>query len=170
MGADRKTGNQQQQSNNTTQLLHGTCIAVGENAILLRGPSGAGKSDLALRCLMTQIPRSDRFELVSDDQVRACNRHGQVIVSPPDAIAGKLEVRGIGIVTFHYRPRGVLRLVVDLVDPQSVGAQIERMPEPDQSVCVSGVQIAYLKLAPFEPSAPIKVNLALQQLLSNREE
>ncbi len=33
------------------ELLHGTAIAIGGRAALIRGPSGAGKSDLALRCL-----------------------------------------------------------------------------------------------------------------------
>ncbi|MDP6689043.1 MAG: serine/threonine protein kinase, partial [Alphaproteobacteria bacterium] len=32
-------------------LMHGTCIAIGASAILLRGAPGSGKSDLALRLL-----------------------------------------------------------------------------------------------------------------------
>ena len=56
------------------------------------GPSGSGKSDLALRLL-------DRgFTLVSDDQTIVSRDGDRLIASAPPNIAGKLEIRGIGIV------------------------------------------------------------------------
>src|SRR5262245_62594676 len=33
------------------ELVHGTCVALGRGAALIRGPSGSGKSDLASRFL-----------------------------------------------------------------------------------------------------------------------
>ena len=36
------------------ELVHGTCVALGRRAALLRGKPGAGKSDLALR--FTALP------------------------------------------------------------------------------------------------------------------
>ena len=45
-------------NSNEEVLLHGTCVAFGARAALLRGAPGAGKSDLALRCLAA-YPASD---------------------------------------------------------------------------------------------------------------
>jgi serine kinase of HPr protein (carbohydrate metabolism regulator) len=57
---------------------HGTAIAIGSHAALIRGASGAGKSDLALRCLAVAptalIPGPAR--LVADDRVEL-KREGQ---------------------------------------------------------------------------------------------
>ena len=84
-----------------TTLVHATCVALRPpaklsagawRAVLLRGPSGAGKSDLALRL----IEAGGR--LVADDQTRIV-RYGEVLIaSAPAALAGLLEVRGVGIV------------------------------------------------------------------------
>ena len=57
-----------------TELVHGTCVALGRTAALLRGPSGSGKSDLALRFLFLarRGPAAlDAPILVADDQVCA---------------------------------------------------------------------------------------------------
>ncbi|MFN3869796.1 MAG: HPr kinase/phosphorylase, partial [Hyphomicrobiaceae bacterium] len=81
-------------------LVHATAVARHGAAVLLMGPSGSGKSDLALRLLAQtaspSLPTGD-FELVSDDHVLLHRDHDLVIASAPPSIAGKLEVRGIGI-------------------------------------------------------------------------
>ena len=77
------------------ELVHGTCVALGKRAALLRGPSGAGKSDLALRFLA--LPGDGEYLplLVADDQVFvAPNGNDELIASSPQTIAGKIEVRG----------------------------------------------------------------------------
>ena len=54
------------------ELVHGTCVALGRTAALLRGPSGSGKSDLALRFLFLARRGPAALEapiLVADDQV-----------------------------------------------------------------------------------------------------
>src|ERR1700722_15357815 len=98
--------------------VHGTAIALGGEGILLRGPSGAGKSDLAVR-LIDQGAR-----LVADDQTELRREGGDIIMSVPATIAGRIEVRGIGIVDVPHLASAPLRLVVDLMPPQ----EIERMP------------------------------------------
>ena len=67
--------------------------------MLITGPSGSGKSDLALRLL-------DRgFTLVSDDQTIVRRDGDRLIASAPPTIAGKLEIRGIGIVEMEHVER-----------------------------------------------------------------
>ena len=51
------------------QLVHGTCVAFGAHAALLRGGSGSGKSDLALRFLALAADGDLAPRLVADDQV-----------------------------------------------------------------------------------------------------
>jgi serine kinase of HPr protein (carbohydrate metabolism regulator) len=79
----------------SSEALHASAVAIDGRAVLLMGPSGAGKSDLALRLL-------DRgFTLVSDDQTLVRREGARLLASAPDTIAGKLEIRGIGIVALE---------------------------------------------------------------------
>ena len=76
----------------SAETIHASTVAIGSRAVLITGPSGCGKSDLALRLL-------DRgFELVSDDQTIVKRDGDRLVATAPPNIAGKLEVRGIGIV------------------------------------------------------------------------
>lgn len=148
-----------------TTLVHATCVALRPSAklsagawraVLLRGPSGAGKSDLALRL----IEAGGR--LVADDQTRIV-RYGEVLIaSAPAALAGLLEVRGVGIVKLAVNQllsRAPLSLMVDLVPPD----RIERLPERTEEALL-GVNLPMLALAPFEASAAAKLRLALAQI------
>lgn len=145
---------------NTGNLIHGTCIALGSAAALLRGSPGAGKSDLALRFL--DMYRDESAALISDDQTQFVVRGGELIASAPEPIRGQLEVRGIGIVEVARREEAVLALAVDLVD----GADIERLPaDPVPKESILGLSIPVFKLAPFEASAPVKLKLAFDRVL-----
>ena len=76
----------------SSETHHASTVAVDGRAVLITGPSGSGKSDLALRLL-------DRgFTLVSDDQTIVRREGNKLIASAPPNIAGKLEIRGVGIV------------------------------------------------------------------------
>ena len=142
------------------ELLHGTCVALGRAAALLRGPSGSGKSDLALRFLFLarRGPAAvERPALVADDQVCLRRSGSRILVESPAAIRGKLEVRGVGIVEVKSIAEAELVLIADLV----AETEVERLPDTDATVSLLGVQIASVKLAAREPSAPIKLALAL---------
>ncbi len=142
-----------------TELLHGTCVALGSRAALLRGPSGAGKSDLALRFLALRMEGGLLPRLVADDQVQVeVSSTGRLRASVPATIAGKLEVRGIGILNVEHLAEADLVLAIDLVPPDKV----PRMPpENAQTLGIAGVEIPLIALAPFEASAPLKLRLAL---------
>ena len=76
----------------SSETLHASTVALDGRAVMISGPSGSGKSDLALRLL-------DRgFVLVSDDQTIVRRVGDRLIASAPPTIAGKLEIRGVGIV------------------------------------------------------------------------
>jgi serine kinase of HPr protein (carbohydrate metabolism regulator) len=133
-------------------LVHGTCVELDGAAVLLRGPSGSGKSDLALRLIEAGA------RLVADDQVSLQPRHGVLVAAAPAAIAGRMEVRGLGIVAVSHVAEARLVLVVDLVP----AAAVERLPEPAE-VALAGVALPRLALAPFEASAVAKLRLALRE-------
>lgn len=130
--------------------IHATAVAIGGRAVLILGRSGAGKSDLALRLI-------DRGAmLVSDDYTALAVVGGRLIASAPAEIAGQMEVRGIGIVPTPALPSAPVALAVDL------DAAPERMPEPATRTFAS-VPIPLIALAGLEPSAPIKLEMALQR-------
>lgn len=130
--------------------LHATCVALHGRGILLTGASGAGKSDLALRLI-------DRgAELVSDDGTIVEARDGRLHARPPATIAGRIEVRGIGILIMPCRAEAVLALCLAL------DAAVPRLPEDVPAMrAIEGLALPLLALAPFEASAPVKVEQAL---------
>jgi len=142
---------------------HGTAIALGANAALIRGAPGSGKSDLALRCLAvapTALVPCPTL-LVADDYVQISRTGPRLVAEAPATIRGKLEVRGVGIVTVPCVASAELVLVADLVTPD----RIERFPDPPPETAIMGVRLPLLYLAPFEAAAPVKLLLALVQIL-----
>lgn len=141
-------------------LLHATCVAIGGRGVLLRGPSGSGKSDLALR-LIDASGRAHGEEtlaarLVSDDQVRVRREGDRLYASAPPALAGLIEVRGLGIVRLDAAPETELALAVRLLP----AAEIERLPEP-RRVEILGVALPQVEIDAAAASAPARVRVAL---------
>jgi HPr kinase/phosphorylase len=124
-------------------LLHGSCVALSETGLLLLAPPGGGKSDLALRL----IGRGAR--LVADDQVCLATQDRALHAEPPEALAGRLEVRGLGLLAGLPWTGARLGLVVELVPPEGV----VRLPEPARWEAL-GVRLPRLALDGRRPSAP----------------
>lgn len=146
------------------EFVHGTCVALGGRAALLRGPSGSGKSDLALRFLFLarRGPAAlDPPSLVADDQVGVRRDGKRVLVFAPDSIRGQLEVRGVGIVGVKPAAEAELVLVVDLANR----AEVARFPAAELTASIAGVDVPLLRLEPLEASAPIKLALALSRIV-----
>jgi HPr kinase/phosphorylase len=144
-----------------TELVHGTCVALGRTAALLRGPSGSGKSDLALRFLFLARRGPAALEapiLVADDQVCLVRNDGRILAKSPDTIRGKMEVRGVGIVEVKSLMEAELALVVDLMPGTE---RIERLPEGNAKARLLGIELPLVGLFPWEASAPIKLAIAL---------
>jgi serine kinase of HPr protein (carbohydrate metabolism regulator) len=144
--------------NAVSTLVHGTCVALGESAAILVGASGSGKSDLALRFVLG-TPAELEPALISDDQIRVTVSDGRLIASAPETIAGRIEVRGIGIVPLVARTSAEVKLIIRLVEPDAV----PRMPPAQaQTQKLCGIDLPVMLLTPFEASAHLKVRLAIQ--------
>lgn len=140
-------------------VIHGTCVSIGDTGVLIRGPSGAGKSDLALRLI-------DRgAQLVADDSCEVRSESGAVMLSAPSTIAGRMEVRGLGIVEIENRPSARLGLIVDLAR----ASEIERLPEKTVED-LNGVSVPWMQVDPTEASADAKVRMAVATLKTPRME
>jgi HPr kinase/phosphorylase len=151
-------------------LLHASCAARGADAVLFLGPPGAGKSDLLLRLM------ERGWHLVADDQLRLAAADGALSATAPAALAGMLEVRGLGIFIGLpvASPAPTLRLAVQCavatkgatrgtiraagVDP------VPRLPAPAGFERL-GLRLPQVTLNALEASAPAKVALALDAAL-----
>src|SRR5437763_13058082 len=95
---------------------HASAVRVGTRAILIRGASGTGKSRLAFDLILAG--RSGQIApavLVGDDRVYLEARGGQLMVRPAGELAGKIEIRGLGIRGCEFTEQAVVGLVVDLL-------------------------------------------------------
>ncbi len=135
----------------SSETIHATSVSIDGRAVLLTGPSGIGKSDLALRLI-------DRGAvLVSDDYTLVMRQEdGTLVARAPETIAGRLEVRHIGILPLPYEQNVPVVLVINLSE------QPERLPERRTTQILAGVAIPSATLAATEASTPIKVELLLQ--------
>ena len=136
----------------SAETLHASTVASDGRAVLIAGPSGAGKSDLALRLL-------DRgFTLVSDDRTLVRKDGEKLIASAPPNIAGKLEIRGIGIVDMDTVSDIPVALFVELT------SEIQRLPDENRERPVLGVRVPLISIDAMSASAPSKVALALDRM------
>ncbi len=143
-------------------LIHGSCVAIGGAGVLILGAPGSGKSDLVLRLLDHQgsgISGHVRgAQLVADDQVLFTLEEGRLKATVPEALAGKLEIRGLGIVPVPAVRQAELKLAVRLTP----ASEIERMPDLQKSTMVIlGVSIPLILIDPEKASAPARIRAAL---------
>ena len=137
----------------SSETLHASCVAIGGAAVLIEGRPGSGKSDLALRLI-------DRGAvLVSDDYTVLMRDQARLLALAPANIAGRIEVRGIGIVDIPHADRVPVALLVRLTDA------VTRMPEDALDRRIAGITIPITEVDAFTASAPIKVELALKRAL-----
>ena len=130
-------------------LLHAGCVSIEGRGVLVLGASGSGKSDLMLRLI-------DRgATLVADDYCELRAVDGRLFARAPANIAGRMEVRGIGLIALPALDEAAVALAI------RVDAPVPRLPEAESEE-VAGIAVPLVRLAPFEASAPIKAELALR--------
>jgi serine kinase of HPr protein (carbohydrate metabolism regulator) len=139
-------------------MLHAGLIALrmeGEwRGVLIEGPAGSGKSDLALRAL------SHGFQLVADDRTVVFVSAGRLYGRAPDALAGLIEVRGLGVVSERALPMAEIALALTC---ENAPEAVDRMPDFAAHELL-GLSVPMLRLWPFEPAAPAKLRRALEHL------
>lgn len=136
----------------SAETVHASTVACEGRAVLITGPSGSGKSDLTLRLL-------DRgFVLVSDDQTIVKRDGNRLVASAPPQIAGKLEIRGIGIVAMEHHDGIPVALLVELT------SDIQRLPNEERERPILGISLPLISIDAMTASAPSKVALALDRL------
>jgi serine kinase of HPr protein (carbohydrate metabolism regulator) len=129
--------------------VHASAVLVGARAVLIRGPSGAGKSRVALDLIQART-NAIFVRLVGDDRVYLEPAHGRLLVRPAEALAGLIEVRGVGVLRLPHEPRAVVGLVVDLA-----AADADRMPDLQQrQTIIDGISLPRLAVAAGSAALP----------------
>lgn len=128
-----------------------TCVMIGGRAVLIEGKPGSGKSSLALALI-------DRGAvLVGDDGVMLEVAGETLLASPHPRIAGKLEVRNLGIVEMPSVVAVPVALVLVLDDAAP------RFVSGAEMAFRAGVPLPLIRLWPDTPVLALRAELALRQ-------
>jgi hypothetical protein len=146
--------------------IHASCVMLAKAAafpfgmhfmgILILGDSGSGKSDLSLRLI------EQGAILVADDRTDLFVDGGKLKASPPAALAGLIEMRGVGIIALSYEKIAEISLVVQLAARDA----IPRLPEPARFTPPAPLALPdaalppLIHIDPLEASATAKVRYA----------
>jgi HPr kinase/phosphorylase len=138
-----------------TPTIHASAVLIGAKAALIRGPAGAGKSKLAFELIAAgqhgTFGAQPFVRLVADDRARIEVRAGRLLVRPAPALAGLLEVRGLGIRRLPYEPLAVVGLVIDLA-----AADADRHPAREAGeTMLEGVGLPRLAVAAGAAALPL---------------
>ncbi|MGO4853881.1 HPr kinase/phosphorylase [Phaeovulum sp. W22_SRMD_FR3] len=101
-----------EQDDADAEIWHASCVAVAGCGILILGASGRGKSSLALEFMAWGA------DLIADDRTilrrQPATTGDSVWACAPAAIHGRIEARGIGILSAKALSGAKLALVIDL--------------------------------------------------------
>jgi HPr kinase/phosphorylase len=134
--------------------IHASAVLVGDCAILIRGPSGSGKSRLAFDLLLAgRAGQIAPAQLVGDDRVHVWQHGEELVVRPAPALAGLIEIRGLGIRRCDYADEARVGLVVDLD-----AADAERLPpQGSLEIRVNGILIPRIPVQPGFSGLPLVI-------------
>jgi serine kinase of HPr protein (carbohydrate metabolism regulator) len=135
-----------------TPTVHASAVLIGARAALIQGPAGSGKSRLVLALLSATRQGLLPFaRLVGDDRVHVEAAHGRLIVRPAAALAGQIEVRGLGVRRVPYEPIAKVGFLVEL-DAKDA----ERVPAHGGTEAVlAGIAVPRLAVAAGSDPLPL---------------
>ena len=117
-------------------------------------PRQARLHSLEWKQALAKIPyRSDHDAIV--EEIKQLER---LIAAAPPTIAGKLEVRGIGIVDMECTDNVPVALIVELT------SDIQRLPDDSRERLILGIRVPLISIDAMTASAPSKVALALDRM------
>ncbi|SHF64031.1 HPr Serine kinase C-terminal domain-containing protein [Kaistia soli DSM 19436] len=135
--------------------IHASAALVDGTGVLVRGPSGSGKSSLVLALIMAS---PERNRLVADDRVVLTSIGGGIAAAPPETLAGRIEMRGYGIINLPYVAPQKIGLVVDLKPIEDIA----RLPsEVERTAWLGDVMLPRLTLPAGHPEGWIRVRAVL---------
>lgn len=138
-----------------SQTVSASAVVYRGAGILIRGAPGTGKSTLALMLI------DDGGRLIGDDRVHLNACHGRIVVAGHGATAGRIELRGRGLVERPFEASAIVRLIVDLVASE----RLPRLPEADAlTATLLGVSLPCQPVATNSLTAPMLVGEALNAL------
>ena len=136
--------------------VHASVARLGTRGVLIRGAAGSGKSSLLLSLIFDAGAM-----LVADDRVALAASGGRLVAAAPEAIAGRMEVRGVGIVRRPYVSPATIDLVVDLLPLD----ECPRLPdEAERQTIIEGVAVPRIFVAADAGGGAARVRVALADL------
>ncbi|QGM97653.1 HPr kinase/phosphorylase [Methylocystis parvus] len=145
--------------------LHANALLLGEKGLLLRGPSGSGKSALTLDLISHYQARGDFARLVGDDRVAVDAQNGRLVARPHPAIAGMIEVRGLGLMRVPFERACVLSAIVDLC---GAGEKPPRYPgEDEKTALVQKIKLPRLVTEGCGSASVGRIGFFLQRITTN---
>ncbi|WP_085056149.1 HPr(Ser) kinase/phosphatase [Mycoplasma sp. (ex Biomphalaria glabrata)] len=129
-----------------TDEIHGTCMNIFNQGVIIQGESGIGKSELAL----SLIHRGHYF--VSDDRTIVYYGTQGLSARAPKSIANLIEVRGIGIINLKkmYGSQKIIEdthvnIIIELVKSTELN-EVERVNYKYETKKLLDEKIAYYRL------------------------
>ena len=137
--------------------IHASAARVGASGVLIRGIAGSGKSSL----LLSLVFGPGDVVLVADDRVIVAANGGRLIAAVPEAIAGRIEVRGVGIIRRPHVSPVPIDLVVDLLPL----AECPRLPDAaEKRTVIEGIAVPRIFVAVGAVDGPARVRAALADM------
>lgn len=138
-----------------SQLHQASCVAIGQRAVVIEGAPGSGKSSLTLALI-------DRGALLIGDDAVALELRldetgsDRLLASPPPNIAGLLEIRNVGLVSFQTARAVPVALVLRL------DRNAPRFIDAAERVALAGASIPLVRLWPDSPVLHLRAEAALK--------
>lgn len=128
--------------------VHATTVALNDTGLVILGPSGSGKSSLALELMAVGAT------LVADDRTDLRLRGDRLIAQAPPPLLGRIEARGVGILSAEPSAPVAVVLACDLGRREE-----DRLPQMHYQDWL-GIRVS-LVLGPYRPH----LYAALRQLM-----
>ncbi|MBO5997441.1 MAG: HPr kinase/phosphatase C-terminal domain-containing protein [Alphaproteobacteria bacterium] len=135
-------------------LVHASCVKWQNKGILLIGDSGCGKSTGALALI------GKGATLIADDYVEISVQNDTVVADCPQTISGKMEVRGVGIISIENLPQTNIDVVINCVPDFKSYPRMSHSKSWEEA----GKKVPLYELCPFENIFTEKVSLILATL------